>query len=101
MKVKDRREHFWSHVFIPPEEMTVGACWQWTGTTSNGYGKYGSIWAHRFSWELLRGPIPHNLEVDHLCRNRGCVNPEHLEIVSHRENVRRGHLCIDSVPLAA
>ena len=46
--------------------------------------------AHRVSWELLVGPIPEGLELDHLCRNHGCVNPDHLEPVTHAVNVRRG-----------
>jgi hypothetical protein len=72
-------------------------CWIWTGkTTPNGYG---SIWrsdkqrrqvAHRFYWESLVGPIPASLEADHLCRQRLCVNPAHLEMVTRRENQIRG-----------
>lgn len=46
--------------------------------------------AHRFAYELHKGPIPKGLEIDHLCRNTLCVNPNHLEAVTHRENVRRG-----------
>ena len=46
--------------------------------------------AHRMIYELLVGPIPDGLEIDHLCRNRGCVNPGHMEPVTHRENLMRG-----------
>lgn len=71
-------------------------CWLWTGTVpKNGYGRFGigvgqSTWAHRASWLLFRGPIPMDRELDHLCRVRRCVNPAHLEPVTHLENVRRG-----------
>lgn len=70
-------------------------CWPWQGTIAgNGYGRFairgGSIAAHRFSYELLVGPVPEGLELDHLCRNRACVNPAHLEPVTHRANTLRG-----------
>jgi hypothetical protein len=76
--------------------LTPGGCWEWTGATG-GSRRYGCISvkgvtrrAHRVAYELLAGPIPDGLELDHLCRNRLCVNPEHLEPVTHRENVLRG-----------
>lgn len=75
----------------------TGPCWLWTASkTGNGYGK---IWwtaeqrlvpAHRVVYELLVGPIPDGMELDHLCRTPACVNPEHLEPVSHRINMLRG-----------
>ena len=73
----------------------LGDCWLWTGTrASTGYGIFyingKNIGAHRFIYELLIGPIPLELELDHLCRNRACVNPFHLEVVTHRVNVLRG-----------
>jgi hypothetical protein len=69
-------------------------CWLWTGATS--HGGYGAVqWngqvtgAHRVTFELAKGPIPIGLTIDHLCRNRLCVNPDHLEAVSIQENNRR------------
>lgn len=70
-------------------------CWPWLGTfNSDGYGvivsKRRQYRAHRLMFEELRGPIPEGLVIDHLCRNRACVNPAHMEPVSPSENVRRG-----------
>lgn len=61
---------------------------------ANGYMKVGiggcrSMLAHRLFWEVLIGPIPHGLTIDHLCRNTGCVNPEHLEVTTHAVNAGR------------
>lgn len=72
-----------------------GDCWLWLGGgTVQGYGMFtanGCHWqAHRFSYELHRGPVPTNRVLDHLCRTRHCVNPDHLEIVEQHENIRRG-----------
>lgn len=71
-------------------------CWEWTAyRDSHGYGEFGSDGkthrAHRFGYELARGPIPEGLELDHLCRNPSCVNPDHLEPVTHTENMHRGN----------
>ncbi len=69
-------------------------CWLWTrGCTTNGYG-HGRMdsqhfYAHRLAWELWHGPIPDGLELDHLCRVHRCCNPDHLEPVTHAENMRR------------
>ena len=70
-------------------------CWEWTGTRNpNGYGTLSfrgrSYQAHRALFTSVKGKIPEGLVLDHLCRNRGCVNPEHLEIVTHKENTLRG-----------
>lgn len=69
-------------------------CWEWLGHIDRaGYGGYksgGHYWmAHRFAYETLVGPIPEGLEIDHLCRVRACVNPDHLEPVTHTVNIRR------------
>ena len=70
-------------------------CWIWVGrTASNGYGVLNignrRRQAHRVVYEYFRGPIPEGLEIDHLCRVHPCVNPGHLEAVTHAENMRRG-----------
>jgi hypothetical protein len=66
-------------------------CWVWNGAPMNtGYGQYRNRLAHRLVYELLVGPIPESLTLDHLCRNRICVNPAHLEPVTFKENVLRG-----------
>lgn len=74
-----------------------GACWPWLGSQNDkGYGsaciqgRCGR--AHRLIYEFLVGPVPQGLELDHLCRNRLCVNPAHMEPVTHRENVRRAKI---------
>ena len=76
-------------------EVANDGCWLWTGArSSNGYGvswhNLRAISAHRFAYELLVGPIPEGLTLDHLCRVRHCVNPAHLEPVTMRENLLRG-----------
>lgn len=66
------------------------ACWPWLGSRQRiGYGVFRNTVAHRAAYVLSTGPIPLGLELDHLCANRGCVNPGHLEPVSRRENVMR------------
>jgi hypothetical protein len=73
-----------------------GACWTWTGRKStSGYGQIRiagkTCYAHRVSYELFVGPIPEGLVIDHLCRNRACINPDHLEVVTAAVNTLRGH----------
>ena len=75
--------------------LTESGCWEWVGTkTSDGYGSWRhngkSDVAHRVMYERHRGRIEPGLQIDHLCRNRACCNPDHLEVVSQTENIRRG-----------
>lgn len=72
----------------------TASCWLWVGSIcKDGYGKFsseaGSL-AHRFSYTQYIGEIPKGLQLDHLCRNRCCVNPLHLEVVTSQENTNRG-----------
>lgn len=67
------------------------ACWVYIGSVSpEGYGRLNTRYAHRVAYERYVGAIPTGLHLDHLCRNRRCCNPEHLEPVTQAENVRRG-----------
>lgn len=88
---RDIRSRF-CEKYIP---VTESGCWLWTGCTDKQ--GYGNFWhrhmmtkAHRVAFELFRGPIQKGQSLDHLCRVVSCVNPDHLEIVSHRINVLRG-----------
>jgi hypothetical protein len=76
-------------------------CWLWTGAATGSIRKYGvfapgggavNVYAHRWMYEHAVGSIPEGLEIDHLCRVYLCVNPEHLEPVTHKENRRRARL---------
>lgn len=81
-------ERFWAKV------SKSGGCWTWNTVKASGYG--GSFWdgsqyvaPYRFSYELHIGPIPRGLTIDHLCRNKACIRPDHLEAVPIIENIRR------------
>ncbi len=83
-------DRFWSKV-----RKVEGSCWIWLGAkTGEGYGvlsiKGKLVRVHRYSYSTFRGPIPSGLTIDHLCRNRLCVNPSHLEPVTNWENILRG-----------
>lgn len=94
-RAKSAVERFWARV---ERGLATEDCWQWRGKLNDkGYGilwirpkPAGPTKAHRFAYELLIGPIPKGLEPDHRCRNRRCVNPDHLELVTHQVNLRRG-----------
>lgn len=85
-------ERFWAKV----DRRGDNECWLWTATlNSRGYSQFQYDHrvglGHRFAYELLVGPIPDGLQIDHLCRTPACVNPAHLEPVTNRENSRRGY----------
>ena len=98
-------ERFWSKVDkggpIPEQRPELGPCWNWTAYCDpQGYGRFGigsradntrtSALAHHWSFTDAYGPIPEGKEIDHLCRNPSCVRPDHMEAVTHAENVQRG-----------
>lgn len=93
--IKDFNAHFLSQIEL------IGRCWWWFGaSTPNGYGKFYTgrdenkrrifVSSHRYSYQMFKGDIPEGLSLDHLCRNTLCVNPNHLEPVTTKENVARG-----------
>lgn len=81
---------FWAKV-----QITDAGCWIWSASKNEcGYGNFAVNGkcrrAHRVSYVLNKGPIPDGKQIDHICRKRSCVNPEHLEPVTNKENVLRG-----------
>lgn len=94
------RSRFWERVAIGDEH----ECWNWS--RSMGSHGYGQAWdgitvrlAHRCAWELAHGRIPDGLTVDHLCRNRRCCNPGHLQLLTNQENAAgNGHSLKESCP---
>lgn len=94
------REFEWADrwgYFVPKVAISEDGCWLWTAATDTvGYGVFcvggnRNVKAHRYAYLALVGEIPSGLECDHLCRVRRCVNPSHIELVTHSENVLRAH----------
>ena len=86
-------ERLWSRVDAS------GDCWEWTGSQGRGYARFAfkvdgftrAVTVHRAVWEQLVGPIPDGMQLDHLCRVRHCVKPDHIEVVTPRENLVRSY----------
>lgn len=98
MTDEKRAARFWAKT-----RLMVDGCWLWEGaTTKCGYGTttvdYRTVYAHRWAYEALVGPIPEGMQLDHLCRVRNCVRPDHLEPVTLAENVRRGRKARGAAP---
>lgn len=95
----DTHFRFWSKVGfngpVPSNRPELGPCWVWKGRLDDGYGKFDvnheqARRAHTLAYELLISLIPPPFVPDHLCRNRACINPGHIEPVTNRENILRG-----------
>ena len=83
--------------FFDKVQEVESGCWEWSAAVVNkGYGKFNerkgrAVYAHRWCYEFMVGPIPDGLQLDHLCRNTICVNPDHLDPVTNRVNTLRGN----------
>ena len=102
-RMAPKRRTTWER-FLSFIDVRADECWLWRGAKRNGYGMFviplaeDSLWkagrvqpnAHRYMWEQVMGPVTQEMQLDHLCRVRACVNPFHLEVVTSRENTLRG-----------
>lgn len=77
--------------FATKYKKSSSGCWEWISPCSNGYGRFLHHNAHRFSYQLTGNRLVKGMVIDHLCRNRKCVNPKHLEQVTQSENTKRGN----------
>jgi hypothetical protein len=98
----DLAYRFWSKVGDPDP---ATGCTEWLASLRNGYGQMGvsskrTEYAHRIAWELQVGPIPDGLWIDHKCRNRACVNVEHLRLVTPRQNALENNSCPTAINAA-
>lgn len=104
------KERLYKHIYIPEGSVEgEDVCWYWNGDKNHkGYGRIRpeggkegeKVWAHRVSYEVHKGPIPKDMQIDHRCRNTSCVNPQHLEAVTLVENLERARVgrVLDSLP---
>ena len=90
----DQAKRMWPRLYTRLSVGGLNECWEWHGAKAGGYGQIaldGKLYqVHRVVWTRTRAVIPDGLTIDHLCRNRACANPRHLEVVPMRENTLRG-----------
>jgi hypothetical protein len=102
MMIKDIDERFWRKVKFEDSVFPENGCILWTGgQDGRGYARFCTDAvhqraAHRWVYERYRGPVPNGMELDHLCRVRHCVNPDHLEPVPHKVNLARSDITVQA-----